>query len=59
MVARLNDRNRIAKFIKKLASDFPEKLESSLDKWRGLRNCKKKKGKEFLRCDGYEDEYNK
>ena len=53
--ARLNDRNRIATFIEKLAQT--EKSESSLHKRRNLRNCEK--GMEFLTCDGCEDEYNK
>ena len=53
VMARLNDRNRIATFIEKLS----EKLESSLHKQRSLRNCEK--GMEFLTCDRCEDKYNK
>ena len=54
VVARLNDRNRIATFIEKLI--FP-KNQSSLHKRRRLKNCEK--GMEFLTRDGCEDEYNK
>ena len=59
VVTRLNDRNRIATLIEKLAHClwFFEKPESSAHKRRGLRNFEK--GMEFLTYDGWGDEYNK
>ena len=44
----MNDRNRIATFIKNwhIATDFSEKSESSLHRRRSLRNSKE--GMEFL-----------
>ena len=55
----MNDRNRIATLIEKLAHClwFFEKPESSAHKRRGLRNFEK--GMELLTYDGGGDEYNK
>ena len=57
VVARLNDRNRIATFIEKLAhclQFFEKKKESSPHKRRS-----REKDMESLMCDGCEGEYNK